>query len=115
MGYIPVASARPGMVLQAEVVDLRGRLLIAAGKELTAKSLAALPMWGVEVVNVQGDEAPPVTNDEIDPATLDRARQEIASRFSNALMDHPLLNVLREECTFALARELTAKEREAET
>lgn len=114
MGHILVASARSGMVLESDVVDLRGRLLIAAGKELTDRSIAALPMWGVEVIDVVGDEAPSAEVETIDAATLERARQEIAQRFANAFEDHPFLNVLREECTQALAREIVLREREAE-
>jgi hypothetical protein len=101
------------MVLKAEVVDLRGRLLIAAGKELTERSISALPMWGVEAVDVEGDDAPPEAEDLIDAATLERARQEIDARFANAFEDHPLLNMLREECALALAREIVMREREA--
>jgi hypothetical protein len=73
------------MVLQSEVVDLRGRLLIAAGKKWTERSISALPMWGVEMIDVEGDDAPAVAFEAIDGATLERARQEIAVRFANAL------------------------------
>jgi hypothetical protein len=54
-------------------------------------------MWGVEVIDVEGDDAPAVAIEAIDGATLERARQEIAERFANALEDHPFLNALREE------------------
>lgn len=42
-------------------------------------------MWGVEMIDVEGDDAPAVAFEAIDGATLERARQEIAVRFANAL------------------------------
>jgi hypothetical protein len=53
-------------------------------------------MWGVEMIDVEGDDAPAVAFEAIDGATLERARQEIAVRFANAFADHPFLNALRE-------------------
>ena len=39
---VPVALAKPGMKLAAQVEDSAGRILLIAGAELTEKSLASL-------------------------------------------------------------------------
>jgi hypothetical protein len=107
MSHIAVANARPGMVLHADIQDRRGRLLLPAGQELSEKNIAALPMWGVEVIDIEGEEPLQDADAEIDPRVLTRACKEIATRFTNASEDHPFLNELRDLCTVSLCRELT--------
>jgi hypothetical protein len=109
MSHIAVAQARPGMVLQADIQDRRGRLLLPAGKELSEKHIAALPMWGVEVIDIEGEETPELAAHEIDPRVAALAREQIATRFMNASDDHPFLNVLRDLCTESLSRELAMR------
>jgi hypothetical protein len=113
MSLIAVANARPGMVLHADIQDRRGRLLLPAGKELSEKHIAALPMWGVEVVDIEGQEQLEVAACEIDPRLLARARARVAVLFTNASDDHPFLNELRELCAESLARELMRSSRES--
>ena len=46
----------PGMVLDQDVKDRSGRLLVRSGSELTERSLRVLRTWGVVEVRVLEDE-----------------------------------------------------------
>ena len=52
-------------------------------------------MWGVEVIEIDGEEHLEIAVEKIDPRMLARARREIAARFTNAFEDHRFLNELR--------------------
>ena len=112
MAFVLIDQTQPGMVLAANVLDQRGRLLIPHGKELSEKHIAALQMWGVESVEIQGDhieEAGAVVDDEV----MAEARTEIDELFRNAGEDHPLLVFLKKIATERHAVELATKQVEA--
>lgn len=106
MGLIAVDRATAGMVLHVNVVDLRGRLLIPAGKELSDKHVAALPMWGVTHIEIEGPAPEVVPELLVDPEMLARAESEVTKRFANAGPDHPFLIELRRICVERSAIEL---------
>jgi hypothetical protein len=106
MGLIAVDRAEAGMVLHADVVDLRGRLLIPAGKELSEKHVAALPMWGVTQIEIAGPDPVEAADSAIDPAVLAVAEAQVAERFVNASGEHAFLQELRGVCVKRLAREV---------
>ena len=109
MGLIAVDRAAAGMVLHANVVDLRGRLLIPAGKELSDKHVAALPMWGVTHIEIEGPAPEAVRELSVDPEMLAMAESEVAKRFANAGTDHPFLTELRRICVERSANELARR------
>jgi hypothetical protein len=106
MGLIAVDRAEAGMVLHADVVDLRGRLLIPAGKELSEKHVAALPMWGVTHIEIAGPDPAVAAVQSIDPALLAEAEAHVADRFRNASGAHAFLEELRGVCVRRAASEL---------
>ncbi len=97
MARIPVQKAEEGMVLTEPVYDRRGRLLMQAGKTLEEKHLDSLPMWGVLVIDVEGDDPDSETETllEVAPWAIDRATEEMAGVFRHANTDHPVIGALQ--------------------
>lgn len=104
MSTISVEQAASGMVLAADVLDRRGRLLIPAGRALAQKHVEALRMWGVERIDVEGDAPRRAASPEIPPALLIQARKEVELLFRNAGDDHPFLEALKSLSTQRRAR-----------
>jgi hypothetical protein len=80
------------MVLAADVLDKRGRMLIPAGKELVAKYLTALPAWGVTRIEVEGDDAGPTA--EIEEWVLQAATADVDRIFAKTNRAHPAMEQL---------------------
>lgn len=98
MAYVTVQNAQAGMVLAAEVTDRRGRLLIPAGKELSAKHVRALRMWGVSHVEVQGEPAACEPAAPLDPEARVQIEAELDQHFRNTDQSHPFIKELRRIC-----------------
>ncbi len=103
MATIDVSQAEAGMVLAADILDKRGRLLVPAGKELSAKHVRALPAWGVSRIEVEGDDIAGAV--ELEPWAVERATADVDALFSRVNRDHPLFQSLTTVCVerFALA------------
>ena len=99
LATIDVSQAQAGMVLAADVVDKRGRLLIPAGKELSERYVGALSQWGIDRIEVEGDGPEGGDSGEIEPWAVERATAEIATLFSLVNRDHPMMAALAEACT----------------
>lgn len=96
MATIDVSQAEAGMVLAADVLDQRGRLLVPAGKELSVKHVRALPAWGVTRLEIEGDDVAGVV--EAEPWARDEATAEIDRIFSRVNREHPLMAALGPVC-----------------
>lgn len=72
MAIIRTSEVTPGMVLAVDARDMSGRLLLAAGGEVTPKHLKIFKTWGVTEVDVQemgsaGTQPEPGTKPEAGP------------------------------------------------
>jgi len=85
MPVIATEMAEAGMVLAADVVDRQGRCLIPAGAELSERTVQALGNWGVESVQIEGEEI------VIDDDALAAAKEAIAWRFAHTDTSHPFM------------------------
>ncbi len=105
---IPVERAQIGMVLTAGVKDLRGRLLIPEGKELTERYLDCLPMWGVTSIEVEGDDlaSDGVSTEDVEPWALEEAEEMAKAHFLLADNTHPLMVALFPICIERRAQEI---------
>lgn len=103
MAPVPIADLHEGMILQANLYDRRGRLLIPARTALSERHLAGLKVWGVEAVDVHDPSAGPVASDELDPATIEAAQAELAPLFQNT-PPHPVTQKIFERCVLRRAR-----------
>ncbi len=95
MAILTLDQARPGLTLNAEVFDRRGRLLLRPGCALTEKHLEALRMWGVHHVEVDADDDEPCPVEPCTPEQLADVEEELDRLFANAGPPHPFLDELR--------------------
>lgn len=108
MATIDVSHAQAGMVLAADILDKRGRLLIPAGKELSERHVGALAQWGVDRIEVEGDGPEGAAGGEIEPWAVDQAASEIDLLFSRVNRQHPMMESLAEACVQRRAAALQA-------
>lgn len=100
MALISVEQAEVGMVLVADVTDLRGRLLIPAGKDLSERHVNALTIWGVTHIEVEGDgpEGQDDAPETVEPWAMAKAEEELEERFVLANRSHPVMKELMGIC-----------------
>ena len=53
MALIRINQLKPGMVLDKNVVDRTGRLLLTSGHKITAKHIRTFKAWGITEVEVE--------------------------------------------------------------
>lgn len=98
MSVIPISEAEAGMVLAADVVDRRGRVLIPLGAELSERTVQALGNWGIETIHVEGEEI------EIDDEAMNAAMAAVGWRFAKNDVSHPFMAALVAEAAKAHAQ-----------
>ena len=108
MAILTLDQARPGMTLDAEVFDRRGRLLLRPGCALTEKHLEALRMWGIHHVEVGADDDEPCPVEPCTPERLAEVEEELDRLFANAGMPHRFLDELRAAARAKAIREVGA-------
>ena len=98
MPRIPRDQVRSGMILSAAVHDRNGRLLMAAGGELTDNHLRIFQTWGIPEVEVAGDQdqgpVAPEKATAVDPGTLRQAEEQVEKLFCRADASHPAIKEL---------------------
>ncbi len=113
MGKLSVNAIKPGMVLESEVKDRNGRMLLGTGTLLNEKHLRILKIWGVEEADIKGvsgdsaavDEAFP---EDLDQDVLDRAEDFVRQRFVGSDLNYPPVRELIKFCTLRKAKEAMA-------
>ena len=55
MGIIHIDKLKPGMVLDQEVRDINGRLLLKKEKEIQSSHIRIFKIWGVTEVDIRGN------------------------------------------------------------
>ena len=110
MPLIDVTHARAGMILTADVRDRRGRVLIPEGKELKERYLAALPMWGITQIEVEGSEEIVANDTPAEEWAIAQANEDLAGRFRNANRTHPAIEALFAVCVQRRAEDLSRKQ-----
>jgi hypothetical protein len=94
------------MILASDVLDRCGRLLVPKGIELKEKHLAALPAWGIQRIDIQGEAEGPAGPE---PWALEAAERETAALFAHTNAKHPAMTALREACHRRLAERIQQK------
>jgi hypothetical protein len=106
LALIDVSQAQAGMVLAADILDKRGRVLIPTGAELKEKHLGALPAWGVTRIEVEGDDVE--GSAEVEPWALEEADKELGGLFSATNRGHPAIDALYDVCKHRVAARIQA-------
>ncbi|NVL91299.1 MAG: hypothetical protein HWN69_10000 [Desulfobacterales bacterium] len=108
MGIINLEDIQPGMILDAEVKDRSGRLLLGAGSEITEKHLRIFKMWGVTEADIRGIEKEEIaveTAAEIDPLLLQEAEAQGRELFHHTDLEHPFIKELFRLFTLRMVRQ----------
>ncbi len=106
MAIIDVSQAQAGMILAADILDMRGRVLIPAGAELKDKHVRALPAWGVSRVDIKGDDV--TAAPAVEPWAIAAAAAELEPIFSLSNRTHPAIAALLTLCTQRAAARIQA-------
>lgn len=97
MGIINLEDIQPGMILNGDIKDRSGRLLLGAGSELTTKHLKIFKAWGVTEADIQGIEKEEVAvraTAQTDPLLLEKAEAEARELFRHTDLEHPFIKEL---------------------
>ena len=97
------------MVLDADVTDANGLLLLAAGMKLTGQHVGVLKMREVSVVTVRGSaQAPPLTQSfsKIKTEQLDKTQRDLDLLFKHTDRAHPAMAELHRLCLKRRAEKL---------
>lgn len=94
MGIITIDKLDAGMRLAADVKDRGGRVILAAGNELTEKHLKIFRMWGITQADIRGAE--PTKSAAAEPETADpevrmEAELRVRDLFFHTDPNHPAI------------------------
>jgi hypothetical protein len=101
MGILHIDSIAEGMILAADIHDRSGRLLLNEGAVLSQRHIRMLMTWGVSeayIAGIDSQEADSATSEEIDPARLRNAEEELRPIFRNVNLAHPAMVELFRLC-----------------
>lgn len=92
MGTIHINKLKPGMVLDEEVRDINGRLLLKRGKNIQSAHIRIFKIWGVTEVNIRGKNGNKSTSDgTVDPEHIKKIKEYTHNLFCHADLEHPAL------------------------
>ena len=113
MGNVGVEYLKPGMVLNSEVRNHSGRLLLNAGTEITERHIYIFRTWGITEVDIQGvsrEDIAPEESGHADPAILGEAEDELRGIFRFTDREHPAIKELFRLCTLRKVRTLSRRD-----
>jgi len=92
MGLIHINELQPGMVLEDEVKDLSGRLLLGKGKKIQPEHFRVFKIWGVTEVKVLGNNgSKKETILNLDPEQIEKIKNDTLPIFSHNDLEHPAI------------------------
>lgn len=107
MARINMEDVQIGMVLESDVQDRDGRVLLGAGTTLTEKHLKIFKMWGVTEADIRGvakEDVAARAVSKLDPQVVAEVQARLRDRFRHADMDHPFNAELFRLLTIRFAR-----------
>jgi HD-like signal output (HDOD) protein len=90
MGIIHIDKLKPGMVLDEEVRDINGRLLLKKEKEIQSSHIRIFKIWGITEVNIRGNNGS--KNASIgpeDPELVEKMEETTKDLFRHVDLEHP--------------------------
>ncbi len=107
MGTINVEDVQPGMILEKDVIDRSGRVLLGTGETIRKRHLRIFKMWGVteaDILNVRREEVSAKAAALLDPVMLRDAQEQVRELFRHANMQHPFNSELFQLLTFRIVK-----------
>lgn len=90
----PLEEIRTGMILQKEVRDMSGRLLLGEGEEITDRHLRIFRAWGVAEVDIREPLVKPANVEAPTPQTTPPDDPRLIELFRHADLTHPFMKQL---------------------
>lgn len=113
MAILNLEDLKPGMVLASEAKHLSGRVLLAAGVELTEKHLKVFHTWGLTEADIEGVDIEQLVeqqNQALDPAIVMAAEKQTTARFCHTDQTCPAVAELFRLSVRYCAKQLAGKE-----
>jgi hypothetical protein len=107
MAKINIEYLKEGMILNSDVKDINGRLILGAEAVLTEKHLYIFKSWGVTEADIKGiteEEVDVLVTEEIPPLILEKAEKKLGEIFRHTDHNHPVIKELFRFCTLREAR-----------
>jgi hypothetical protein len=107
MGQLLIDNLAEGMVLQSDVQDRSGRLLLGSGIELSAKHLRMFRTWGVteaDIVGIDDQNSGVALASDVDPERLMAVESTLRPLFRNADLSYPAMSELFHLCLLRKVR-----------
>lgn len=107
MANINTDYLQPGMILNSDVKDLNGCLLLGAETELTEKHIYIFRTWGITEADIKGvteEDVEALVTEEVDPVRLKEAEVELNEIFRHTERSHPAIKELFRLCSLRNAR-----------
>jgi len=104
MAQISTEEVQAGMVLEKDVKNSHGQVLIRAGMELKERHLTLIRSWGVTEVVVRGEEKPKGEPIDVSPEAYAWAEGSLKLRFSRVSLADPVMQEIFRQSAMRKAR-----------
>ncbi|GAG45160.1 unnamed protein product, partial [marine sediment metagenome] len=92
MGSIHINKLKPGMVIDAEVRDINGRLLLKRDKEIQSAHIRIFKIWGITEVNIRGNNGSKgASAGPADPELIEKIKENTRDLFRHVDLEHPAI------------------------
>ncbi len=92
MGIIHINQLKPGMILDEEVRDINGRLLLKSNKQIQTAHIRIFKIWGITEVNIRGNNAgKDVSASSVDPQQIEKIKESTLDLFRYVDLEHPAI------------------------
>jgi HD-like signal output (HDOD) protein len=92
MGSIHINKLKPGMVLDEEVRDINGRLLLKRDKEIQSAHIRIFKIWGITEINIRGNNgSKDASAGSADPELIEKIKENTLDLFRHVDLEHPAI------------------------
>lgn len=113
MGIIHINKLEPGMIIDEEVRDINGRLLLKKDKKIQSAHIRIFKIWGVTEVNIRGNNGgKEASTDPKNPQLIEKIKESTLHLFRHVDLEHPAIKeIFRISVLFRSKYHLSEKEK----
>ncbi|MGD9285427.1 MAG: HDOD domain-containing protein [Desulfobacterales bacterium] len=114
MGLTHINNLKPGMILEEEVRDINGRLLLKKDKKIQLSHIRIFKIWGVTEVNIQGNNGNKNPAASVaSPERVEKIKENTKNVFRFVDLEHPAIKeIFRISVDFRSKHHLSENEKE---
>lgn len=95
MSYLPIDTIKNGQIIDKDVHDINGRLLLSKGQAIGPKQIRIFRIWGVAEVSVAGSgQDSEAGTCKIDPVKMARVEESTRQLLKKTDLKHPLMETI---------------------